>query len=304
MRRMGCTLLALVALASCAKKRPEMLPPPPASDGAYYPPPSPPPEVPPPPASEPPPPFVGGYQPVRPPVSPRRRPIRPQSSIVPDTGPARSGDGDATPFCSASGTRMSVAACRDYGDPGKFANIAHATLTGPRSMYRGDTVTVRFAITDRSRAYADALADAPGSRQVVRGAAWYAPRMEAQLTGEGFVIDPATPVRIDAGSTREAVWAWRVTALRGPRHHLRAESWVLRRDAAGRLVRGVRAFEPGRFDIDVPVRWVPEWLHDLMTDSLAWFGLGESWAKALAAVIAAFAALWVALRAFGRRAKA
>ncbi|MDD1452002.1 hypothetical protein NHF48_015335 [Sphingomonas sp. H160509] len=121
--------------------------------------------------------------------------------------------------------------------------------------------------------------------------------MEAQLYGEGFKITPAGAVRIDAEETGEALWQWTIVPVRATRHILRIQGWVLRKNTEGKLVRARPIHHPA-IAVDVPIRWFPEWVHDLMDDSLMWFADGANWLKALSGLVAALAVLWAALRAF------
>ncbi len=124
--------------------------------------------------------------------------------------------------------------------------------------------------------------------------------MEARLSGEGFEISPAGGVRVDAEATGEAIWTWTIVPIRAPNHYLHIEGWVLRKDDTGRLVRAEPIHHPDIL-VDVPIRWFPEWVHDVMDDSIMWFAAGSNWVKALSGFVAALAVLWAGLRAFRGR---
>ncbi len=203
-------------------------------------------------------------------------------------------------YCALAGSVMTTEACTIYGNrsdsvPGK------GSLSAPSSLYRGQAGTVRFAVVadiagDEGNA-ANVLVDATDSKTVTIKNVRFGTIMEAQLYGEGFKITPVGPSRIDAEETGEALWQWTIVPVRATRHILRIQGWVLRRNAEGKLVRARPIHHPA-IAVDVPIRWFPEWVHDLMDDSRIWFADGANWLKALSGLVAALAVLWAGLRAF------
>ncbi len=204
-------------------------------------------------------------------------------------------------FCAHAGQAMTVKACEVYADPGVFSSPGHASLSTPSSMYRGQTGTVRFAVVADPRGIGSAgLVASSGAKTVTVKDVRFGTIMEARLYGEGFTITPARMVRIDAEETGEARWVWTITPVRATRHTLRIEGWVLRQKADGTMVRALPIHHP-EIDVVVPIRWFPEWVHDLMDDSQLWFADGANWAKALSGFVAGLAILWTGLRTFGWR---
>ena len=200
-------------------------------------------------------------------------------------------------YCALAGTVMTIGACKAFEDQPDSV-IGTANLSAPTSMYRGQAGTVRFAVVAGEKEYvASDLVDSTDAKTVPVKNVRFGRIMEARLYGEGFAITPAGPVRIDAEETAEALWQWTIVPVRAPRHKLRIEGWVLRRNGEGRLVRARPIHHPDII-VDVPIRWFPEWVHDLMDDSLLWFADGAHWLKALSALVTALAVLWGGFRAF------
>jgi len=200
-------------------------------------------------------------------------------------------------YCALAGTVMTIGACKAYGDQPDSV-IGTASLSAPTSMYRGEAGTVRFAVVAGEQdPAANDLVDSTDAKTVPVKNVRFGRIMEARLYGEGFEIAPSNAVRIDAEETGEALWQWTIVPVRALRHKLRIEGWVLRRNGEGKLVRARPIHHPDII-VDVPIRWFPDWVHDLMDDSLSWFADGANWLKALSGLVTALAVLWGGFRAF------
>ena len=203
---------------------------------------------------------------------------------------------DESGYCALAGTVMTIGACKAYGDQPDSV-IGTASLSAPTSMYRGEAGTVRFAVVaGEEDPAANDLVDSTDAKTVPVKNVRFGRIMEARLYGEGFEIAPSDAVRIDAEETGEALWQWTIVPVRALRHKLRIEGWVLRRNGQGRLVRARPIHHPD-IVVDVPIRWFPDWVHDLMDDSLSWFADGANWLKALSGLVTALAVLWGGFRA-------
>lgn len=167
-------------------------------------------------------------------------------------------------------------------------------VAAPSSMVRGETVKISFAVSadaegNKGQPVAEELL---GQETTQRVTLQVGARMAAQLTGEGFKIEPSEPVERQLGVTRGALWEWDVTALKARRHLLLIRVFVRVKDTDGEQTRLLKSRE-----IPITVRVTTgQTIGDYLDDSQAWLGRGTNWLKALTAFIAAVAGVTLAAR--------
>lgn len=192
-------------------------------------------------------------------------------------------------YCDVTSEFMATSVCNEARTIATNAKQGLGAVEYPGTITRGETRMVSFTV--RRPAAGETLpangTSPPASNQPftlkVTG------RMAAILKGEGFTIDPDKIQYRDVGISDAARWDWRVTALKGPHHHLVLTAYMVVEAPNGTDMDS--AIVPSR-EFDIPVKTTLEQKASDISDNAV------SLSNSAKAIIAAVTALIVALIAF------
>jgi hypothetical protein len=196
--------------------------------------------------------------------------------------------------CPALGRRETRATCAAAG----YLTDAAAAFNVPSPMARGETYRIRLAIErDADQARAVAAVDAlPGETRAFGTKSGRF--MRATLSGRNFEVTPLSPEQQDLFASDLGIWEWDVKPTAGGAQTLSLRTFVEAPDSDGKLRPAATQIEDREIRVTVTL-W--DDVGDAMTASEGWMKRGENWLIALAALIAALGAVWLAVRRFGRR---
>lgn len=206
-----------------------------------------------------------------------------------------------TAYCPLLEEVAPIAECMHLAELRARLAKGSAAFNAPATMQRGDTVRIRLAI-DRTAGSTEParLVDVlPGD--TVAFETKVGRFMRAELSGEGFKVVALTDARQDFYADDRALWEWDATALRGGERVLTLRTYVETRgpDGRPRPLGGLRVEDRAvRVEVSVSER-----IADAVDAVAAWAGRGTNLLKALAVLVGAAGALWLAITGFGRKPK-
>jgi len=149
------------------------------------------------------------------------------ASDVPEEALMVPADPGETAFCDVAGRRMRLEDCADLTSAMEQARQGTAAFNVPEELMRDETVNIRLSIgfpaetradeleenmALRPRTPQEELAGQPGTIET------YTPIvgriMRAELTGDGFRIEPMNPAEQTVSGRSATTWEWAVTPLR------------------------------------------------------------------------------------------
>ena len=196
-------------------------------------------------------------------------------------------------FCEVVGETMTPSQCRAFEEAWATLKQGVGAISKPERMRRGETATVALVLgrgSDTRGTGGDRLRDLLGREPDETFKTRVGRRMAAQLSGNGFKIEPAGLVTKDLFLGEGQIWEWKVTALKGPRHALRLSAYAVIPSPDGLKENLLRTVQ---LSIPVELTWQQR-LEDA-TESLS---VLEKLLLGLAALVAAGAGLWAALKKF------
>lgn len=196
-------------------------------------------------------------------------------------------------FCEVVGENVTPSQCRAFEEAWATLKQGVGAISKPERMRRGETATVALVLgrgSDTRGTGGDRLRDLLGREPDETFKTRVGRRMAAQLSGDGFKIEPAGLVTKDLFLGEGQIWEWKVTALKGPRHALRLSAYAVIPSPDGLKENLLRTVQ---LSIPVELTWQQR-LEDA-TESLS---VLEKLLLGLAALVAAGAGLWAALKKF------
>ncbi|MEP9360720.1 hypothetical protein [Sphingomonas sp. KR3-1] len=207
--------------------------------------------------------------------------------------------------CPAIGGRQaSPAQCAEYTRQANALTDGIAAFDPPGKMRMGapETLTLVIGQAADAAAVTNAVVGDSGDANMVRtekvaigenvSAELSSPNSMFRIAPEGRVVKPM-PAR------GQQIWQWSVEALVPGKHKLTLTVGVPILGAAGEVWQPV--LEPRTFEIDVQAR--PRTWPEFFDDLAKFFTSLKGALVALAAVIAAVAGVWLAVKNFGRKAE-
>jgi len=184
---------------------------------------------------------------------------------------------------------MATSVCNEARTIAANAKQGLGSVEYPSTIIRGETRMVSFTV--RRPAPGETLPASsqspPASKQPFTLKVTC--RMAALLKGDGFKIEPDKIQYRDVGISDAAQWDWKVTALKGPHHHLVLTAYMVVESPNGTDMDS--AIVPSS-EFDIPVKTTLEQKASDISDNAV------SLSNSAKAIIAAITALIVALIAF------
>lgn len=198
-------------------------------------------------------------------------------------------------FCAAIHDQTTRADCARIGMIRDNLAVGSSGVRYPPEITRGDTVTISFAVTNDPQA--TPTETMLGAKPVQEATLKVGRRMAAQLSGEGFKIEPEGLQQRDLYIAQGATWDWKVTALKAPTHQLKISAYVVIPDKDGALKENLLK------TLDLPLQvkvTTGQRIGDWMDSSVDWMTRGTNWLKVLALFIAAALSVWGLLKRKGK----
>jgi CRISPR/Cas system-associated exonuclease Cas4 (RecB family) len=198
-------------------------------------------------------------------------------------------------YCPRSKQHVTRLECERVTEIWDNLETGKGAIEAPSEMVRDEASTVSFAVAgETSGTTVEEVLGAEavnGSVEAVK----IGGVMSAELTGQGFAIEPKGKVRKEIGPAGSMLWEWQVTPLKNHGNRLRAQAFVVVPGPNGTT----QEIFLKTYSKDVAVKVTGgQRIADWMDESSAWFARGNNWLKALAGFLAALAAVWAALKAF------
>lgn len=199
-------------------------------------------------------------------------------------------------WCAVIGDVATVAECDRVNQIKANLAVGTGAFNAPAEMLRRQTVRLRLVIDRRAGSTAPAAAVAPLGGTTVEFATKVGRLMRAELGGEGFEVKPLTPAEQDLYAADQVQWEWQVTALAAGDRVLTLKTFVEIKGEDGTM-RPVGEINTENRTIRVIVPAGQGW-SDRIDSAIAWMGKGANLAKALAALLGALLAVWLAVKKF------
>jgi hypothetical protein len=211
----------------------------------------------------------------------------------PDQAANAAADPAAEAYCERTRSFLSRADCARYEEIWQKADLGSGAISAPPAVRRGETVRIAFALSGKPNdAAPEAALGGTASKRV--DAIKVSRYMGAQLTGNGFAIKSDKLQVKDLGLGPLQRWEWDATALKAADHRLTLSVYMVVRDRGAETSTLLKST-----DIPLAVRVTTgDRLRDTLDSSQDWMTRGTNWLKALAALLAAALAVWVAARKF------
>lgn len=200
-------------------------------------------------------------------------------------------------YCADIEEPATPEACERYRQIHRGLDDGAAAFNAPSVINRGATVRVRFAVDRQANSTGPAAAVEALPGETIKLVTKVGRYMRAELSGDGFRVVGLNPASQDLFTSDSAIWEWDVTAVSGGDRVLSLKTWVEARGPDGALRPRWLKVEDRAIKVEVP--WQMR-LSDGSDTALAWFARGSNLLKAVAALVVAAGALWLAIKQFGK----
>jgi hypothetical protein len=197
-------------------------------------------------------------------------------------------------WCDIIQQAVAAADCARYRAVRNSLQTGSAAFNAPKQMVRGDTVRIHLVIDRAAGSARPARSVDALEGDTVAFPTRVGRFMSATLSGEGFAVKALSTEQQDLFVADAALWEWDVTARTAGKHRILTLKTFVHVPAPDGSLKA-QDFSIEDRPIDVVVK-ASEMAADTADTATAWFGRGTNLFKALAGLLAAAGAAWLAFR--------